>query len=146
MTEAVRAAEGASLPDRRREPTPRFSRYTFFGGRRKSVRRNDEREGSFVDRYSPRLMFLILWIALMNVGDSFFTLIHLQSGAIELNPIALALLTTGRWEFVALKSLLIALALVVLCLHKNFFLARLGLWTAAGTYTVLVAYHLSLFR
>jgi hypothetical protein len=43
------------------------------------------------------------------------------------------------------KSLLIGLALLVLCVHKNFFLARAGLWTAAGTYTALVGYHLTLF-
>ena len=38
------------------------------------------------------------------------------------------------------------MALVVLCLHKNFWLSRIGLWGAAGVYTLLVAYHLSLFR
>ncbi|MBK7877269.1 MAG: hypothetical protein IPJ77_16255 [Planctomycetes bacterium] len=44
-----------------------------------------------------------------------------------------------------LKSGLISLALVVLCVHKNFHLARLGLWVAAIAYTLLFAYHLSLF-
>ena len=78
-------------------------------------------------------------------GDSFFTLVHLQAGGIELNPVAQQLLETGRWNFVFAKSFLIGLALTVLVLHKNFFLARVGLWTAAGTYSALVVYHLSLF-
>ena len=133
-------------PDRRRAPTPRFSRYTLGGGRRQGPRRAVEREGSFVDVYGRRLFLLVLWIALMNVGDSFFTLVHLQAGGVELNPVARALLTTGRWNFVFVKSILIALALIVLAVHKNFHLARVGLWTAAGTYTCLVAYHLLLFR
>jgi hypothetical protein len=60
--------------------------------------------------------------------------------------VARALLQTGRWNFVFTKSILIGLALVVLAVHKNFHLARIGLWTAAGTYTGLVAYHLLLFR
>jgi len=132
--------------DRRLAPTRRFSRYSFWGGRRQGPRRGDEHEGTFVDLYGRRLFLLVLWIALMNVGDSFFTLVHLQAGGVELNPVARALLTTGRWNFVFVKSILIALALIVLAVHKNFHLARVGLWTAAGTYTCLVAYHLLLFR
>jgi uncharacterized protein DUF5658 len=133
-------------PDRRKAPTPRFSRYTWWGGRRQGPRRGEEREGSFVDRYGRRLFLLVLWVALMNIGDSFFTLVHLQAGGVELNPVAQLMLTTGRWNFVFVKSILIALALIVLAVHKNFHLARVGLWTAAGTYTCLVAYHLLLFR
>ena len=133
-------------PDRRGQPTPRLSRYSLWGGRRTGPRRGEEREGSFVDRYGKRLIFLVLWIALMNVGDSFFTLVHLQAGGVELNPVARLLLTTGRWNFVFTKSILIGLALMVLAVHKNFPLARIGLWTAAGTYTCLVGYHLLLFR
>jgi hypothetical protein len=132
--------------DRRVAPTPRLSRWTFLGGRRQAPRRSAEKEGTFVDRYSKRLWFLILWVALMNIGDSYFTLVHLQAGGVELNPVAAALLGTGRAGFVFVKSVLIALALCVLCLHKNFFLARLGLWIAAGSYTLLLGYHLSLFR
>ena len=133
-------------PDRRRAPTPRFSRYTLWGGRRADFRRKEEREGGFVDVYGRRLFLLVLWVALMNIGDSFFTLVHLQAGGVELNPVAKLLLTTGRWNFVFTKSILIGLALVVLAVHKNFHLARVGLWTAAGTYTCLVGYHLLLFR
>jgi len=135
-----------SGPDRRRSPTPRFSRYSLWGGRRREARRVQERDGSFVDLYGLRLFLIVLWVAVMNVGDSFFTLVHLQAGGVELNPVAKVLLETGRWNFVFVKSLLIGLALIVLAVHKNFPLARIGLWTAAGTYTGLVAYHLLLFH
>lgn len=131
-------------PDRRRRPTPRLSRYSLWGGRRRTVRRADEVEGSFVDLYEPRLLALIGWVALMNAADSFFTLLHLQAGGIELNPIAEAMLALGREPFVVVKSLLISLALLVLCLHKNFSLARLGLAAATATYTLLCVYHLLL--
>ena len=133
-------------PDRRKRPTPRFSRYVLWGGRRKRIRRTSEREGSFVDAYGTRLLLIVMWIALMNVADSFFTLIHLQSGGSEANPIAEMLLEQGRIPFVLLKSGLIAIALLVLCVHKNFHLARIGLWTAALSYTLLLVYHLSLFH
>lgn len=131
--------------DRRRAPTPRFSRYSLVGGRRADFRRSEEREGSYVDRYGTPMVFVVLWVALMNVGDSFFTLVHLQSGGIELNPVADQLLRTGRPGFVAWKCVMIGLALLVLTLHKNFWMARLGLWVAAGGYTVLNVYHLTLF-
>lgn len=131
--------------DRRERPTPRLSRHALGGGRRRIVRRAEEREGSFVDLHGWRLWCLVLWVALMNIGDSYFTLVHLQAGGIELNPVAAALLRTGRFGFVFSKAALIALALIVLAVHKNFFLARIGLWTATGTYTALVLYHLSLF-
>jgi len=132
-------------PDRRRSATPRFSGFTLNGGRRQGARRVGEGENTFVDLYSLRLFGLLLWIALMNIADSFFTLIHLQNGGTEVNPVAALLLTTGLTPFVVLKSTLIGVALLVLCLHKNFALARLGLWVAAVAYTLLCLYHISLF-
>lgn len=131
-------------PDRRRRPTPRFSRYTLLGGRRRRGRRDGENDNVFVDQYSPRLLAVMFWIGLMNIGDSFFTLHHIQSGAIELNPVAAWMLSTGRTGFVLLKASVITVPLIVLTLHKNFSLARIGIWTAAGAYTVLFAYHIAL--
>jgi hypothetical protein len=130
--------------DRRKHATPRLSRYTFVGGRRRGARRRGEDVGTFVDQYNTGVWAVMMWIALMNAGDSFFTLYHLQSGGIELNPVAAMMLATGRTGFVCLKSLLISVPLIVLCLHKNFPLARVGIWTAAAAYTSLLAYHLTL--
>ena len=124
-------------PDRRQRPTPRLSRFSFLGGRRRQAG-----VGEFVDQYGRRLWLMLAWVGLMNVADSFFTLWHLQEGAIELNPFAAMLLRTGRIGFVLSKALLITVPLVVLCIHKNFQLARMGLWLAATAYTVLIAYHL----
>lgn len=133
-------------PDRRKRPTPRISRYAFWGGRRRHVRRAHEREGTFVDLFDWPLLALAGWIALMNCADSFFTLYHLQAGGIELNPIADKLLQLGREHFVFWKAALISGALLVLCVHKNFALARLGLAAATVTYTLLVVYHVWLLR
>jgi hypothetical protein len=132
-------------PDRRSRPTPRFSRYSLWGGRRARHRRSGEGTDAFVDRYDTSVAVVLVWVALMNVGDSFFTLTHLQSGGIELNPVAAWLLQSGRFGFVFTKCLLISLALLVLCQHKNFHLARIGLWLAAIAYTALFAYHIFLF-
>ena len=126
-------------------PTPRISRFSLFGGRRRRVQRSEELEGSFVDMYSTMMLVWVLWVSLMNLGDSFFTLVHLQAGGIEVNPVADALLRTGRFGFVFAKGALIGCALLVLTLHKNFWLARTGLWISTAAYTALVIYHLTLF-
>ncbi|MFN0007909.1 MAG: DUF5658 family protein [Planctomycetota bacterium] len=143
----IRSARSAKLrrKDRREGKTPRFSTYSLAGGQRTVVRRAAEREGSFVDLYGAGLLIALMWIILANVADSFFTLIHLQGGGTEINPIADYLLQAGLTRFVILKSALVGMALLVLCVHKNFKIARIGLWTAAGAYTLLVAYHLALF-
>jgi len=143
----IRSARSARWrdTDRREQKTPRFSSYSLSNGQRKLVRRQDEREGSFVDLYGAGLLIALMWITLANVADSFFTLIHLQGGGTEINPIADFLLQTGLTRFVLLKSALVGMALLVLCVHKNFRIARIGLWTAAGAYTLLIAYHVALF-
>ena len=132
-------------PDRRRSATPRFSFYSLWGGRRRGQRRAEEQAGTFVDVYGSRLWLVVMWVVLMNIADSFFTLVHLQNGGVEANPMAEALLRTGRAGFVFWKCGLIGLALVVLTVHKNFPMARAGLWISAGAYTLLLCYHLALF-
>jgi len=145
---AAEPAEGTSErrgPDRRMRRTPLLSRFVLRGGRRRDARRDEEREGSYVDLYPRSVVLILVWVVLMNAADSYFTLVHLQRGGTELNPIADALLRKGMIPFVAVKSLLVALALLVLCLHKNFRVARAGLWVAGGAYSLLVLYHLFLF-
>jgi phage tail sheath protein FI len=68
-----------------------------------------------------------------------------QNGGSEVNPVADLLLRAGLMNFVLFKSALVALALLVLCLHKNLRVARIGLWAAAAAYAVLIGYHLILF-
>lgn len=142
----ARLGRGRGPSDRRTRPTPRLSSWSIQDGRRTEPRRRTEFEGSFVDLYGSGLLFAILWVALMNSADSFFTIIHLQNGGEEANPVAGVLLLSGRVSFVLLKSTIISLALLVLCVHKNFHLARLGLWTSAVAYTCLFVYHLVLFH
>jgi hypothetical protein len=143
---SIRPAPGSWRgTDRRQQKTPRLSRWSFIGGRRRAPRRGEERNGAFVDQYGTGLLLALMWIALANVADCFFTLVHLQSGGAEVNPVADMLLRTGLMNFVLLKSGLVSLALLVLCLHKNLRIAKIGIWGAAGAYAVLIVYHLALF-
>lgn len=126
--------------ERRKRPTPMVSKYTFVGGRRLS-REND----SYTDLYAVRVFVVMLAITALNVLDSFFTLVYLQRGGSEANPVAAWMLSHGDYFFIFFKTFVMGGALAILCLHKNFHRARVGIWLGSALYTLLTAYHLFLF-
>lgn len=133
-------------PDRRRQPTPILSHYTFAGGRRRTIRRADEREGAFVDLHGPRILFLSLSILALNVLDAWFTLLFLSHGGKEMNPFVQRILDLGShpWPFLLFKTLGIGCCCTFLVLTKHFRPARIGMWTVFLGYTVLLGWHLYL--
>ena len=50
-----------------------------------------------------------------------------------------------RFPFAGILLASISAALLVLTVHKNFSMARVGLWVSTIAYTALVIYHLTLF-
>lgn len=134
--------------DRRKQPTPMFSRYMLWGGRRRHVRRDYEREGSFVDIHGPGVLFVVLAIVALNLLDAYFTLLFLSHGGKELNPFVQWVLESDwhPWPFIALKTVGIGVACVFLLLAKYFRAARLGMAFVFGGYTLLLCWHLFLFQ
>jgi hypothetical protein len=130
--------------DRRRQPTPMFSRYTLLGGKRRGGRRRGESLNQFVDRHGKALLLVTLLVAAFNLLDGYFTLFYLGEGASEANPVADFLLRQGHWIFILAKSLGIGLCLAFLCLAKNFRLARAGMALVFLMYFLLSGYHISL--
>jgi hypothetical protein len=51
------------------------------------------------------------------------------------------LLDIGPWAFIAQKCLVVGLWLVILVVHKNFRLARIGLYSALVVYGLLLIVH-----
>lgn len=131
-------------PDRRRQPTPMLSRYSFLGGRRRGPRRDQEREGSYVDVYSRRLALLLLIFFLLTVFDSVATLVYLQKGGRELNPIAQWMIDQGDVEFVLIKGSLTGACILFVMIHKNFRYARCAIAIGFAFYFALTIYHLVL--
>ncbi len=131
--------------DRRHQPTPFLSIWSFLGGRRHKSRRGEEAVNQYVDLYSMRTwMALSLFLAL-NLLDSSFTLNFLQRGGEEGNPLALALLEQGVGVFLLVKSLGIGLAASLFCVLKNFRNGRIGVLLGLVLYQLLLLYHLSLY-
>lgn len=130
----------ATHGDRRKRPTPMLSRYSLSGGRRQS-----RAEGAFVDLYGPGVLAALLGVCALNVFDTFFTLVYLQRGGSEANPIADAMIRMSPAYFAFWKIFVFGNALAILCLHKNFRRARAGILIGAGIYVLLTIYHLFLF-
>lgn len=151
VTTAVRAVDDGPAgrrrcADRRSRPTPMWSRRAFFGGRRRTVRRVEEREGAFVDVHGHRLFLLVSAIVALNLLDAWFTLLFLSHGGRELNPfVQIVLDLEGHpWPFLWLKTFGIGVACTFLVLTKNFRPARLGLWFVFWGYLLLLGWHIYL--
>ncbi len=135
------------LSDRRKGPTPIISRYTFSGGRRKKIRRGeDKKKHIFVDLYSTRLLVAVLALLCLSCLDACLTLELIERGSVvELNPVMAFFLDYGVYPFSLMKFGLTALSLVVLCLFKNVNITRIGLPIAVKIYLVVVFYELYLY-
>ena len=142
----VGVVERRAASDRRREPTPMFSRHAFFGGRRRQPRRAAERDGAFVDVHGLRVFAVVMLIVLLNLADAWFTLLFLSYGGQQLNPVVQQVLDLSAhpWPFLVFKTIGIGCACCFLTLTKNFRSARIGLWVVFAGYTLLLGWHLYL--
>lgn len=137
--------------DRRNRPTPPLSPYSLNGKRKKS-RRAEDRKNYYVDRYGKRSIFFAFLVLALCLLDGFFTLHFLNHGAKEVNPFMQLALNYGRFFFLAVKYILNGLAVVVLLMHKNFYLFKhkvnvryLAVFLIIA-YLILVVYEVSLLK
>ena len=122
-----------------------FSRYTLFGGRRAGDRRNEGSTEQYVDRYPISLVAALVVIGALCALDAVFTLMHLQRGGGEANPVMDALIQgAGARPFIVLKCVVTNLGLVVLCLHKNFRYVKAVIAALFAIYAGLFLYHIYL--
>jgi len=108
------------IKDRRNQPTPGLSRYTFLGRRKGFQRKEDQEEGGYIDRYSSKLFFFIVLILGLNILDALFTMIILDLKGWEANPIVRSVIETYGDKFWIWKFALVSFCLVLLCLHSRF--------------------------
>jgi hypothetical protein len=115
----------------------------MFSGHRQSIRRQEDRETYlYVDRYGHGLFFALLLILLLAVLDVYFTIFHLAHGGQEINPLMNLFIGYGFGFLFTVKYTSTALAVLVLCIHKNLFLVRIGISSILLFYAVLSIYHL----
>ncbi|MBC8368962.1 MAG: hypothetical protein H8E25_03095 [Planctomycetes bacterium] len=129
-------------PDRRQQPTPFLSRYSFFGGKRGE---GGSPESSYYDFYPLWTWIVLTSFLMLNLLDAHFTLIYLQRGGEEANPIAVQLLASGMWAFIGVKAFGVGLGAVIFCILNDFKNARIGVFAALLFYQLLLLYHISLY-
>jgi hypothetical protein len=119
-----------------------------FGGRRVAVRRSGTTR-VYVDRYHPALVYASFGIVLLCCADAYFTLMLLQRGAVEINPVMDALIRRNVQTFLNVKIIWTCIAVVLLVLHKNFVLFNLlsaarVIYALFAVYAVLIGYEIAL--
>ena len=133
----------------RRRFTWRTIVYGFVYSRRKGHRRVDDGEAQYTDFPEPYLVVLAVAVMILSSLDAFLTLILLDRGATEINPIMAVLIGEGTLAFASSKMLLTGfsvLLLVFLARAHIFNRVRVGLMLAAAFigYAVLVFYEIIL--
>jgi hypothetical protein len=124
-----------------------MSRYTLYGGKRKTVRRGEDRKAHiYVDLYSTRLLVAVLSLLILSCLDAYLTLALIDKGTVvEANPFMAYILNFGTTPFTVIKFVITAFSLTVLCVFKNVKITRLCLPVAIKMYICVVAYELYLF-
>jgi hypothetical protein len=129
--------------DRRRAPTSLMGTLRVYG-RRGSGRRAGE-GGTYVDRLSPHVVTLVLFVVCCSALDALLTLMHIQQGGYEANPVMAMAMNQGTGSFIAAKMALTGLGAILLAIHQNFWLGIHGLYALALIYAGLLVYHLIIY-
>ena len=132
------------LKDRRRQPTPGLSRYTLFGRRRRFRRKSDQKTGGYIDHYDGGLFIALILIASLNILDSFLTMLVLNDGGWEVNPIVRSVIESCGDGFWIWKFSVVSFSLILLGLHSNFGHVRTAINALCFIYIAVVLYQIFL--
>jgi hypothetical protein len=147
------AARPVSLPERRRsERRTRVLRALVRGSlhpRRRAPRRASELALGAVDWHHPQWLATAMLIVMLCAADALLTLVLLEHGAYEMNPLMRALLGGSGLAFAMVKIGLTASGVVLLTLlarTRAFGRVPVGLllYGVLAAYAALVAYEFSL--
>ena len=99
--------------------------YGFLRSRRRAHRREVEAEVRFLDWHHPWLFFLSVGTMLLSSIDAFMTLLLIERGMVEVNPVMAAVMGQGTAMFAATKLFMTAAGVMMLVfLAKSHFLNR----------------------
>jgi len=126
--------------DRRTNHKARL-KYLLFNGRREGIRRDDDRSRIFFfDRYNPKLFAAIIAILMLSIFDALLTLILIDNGSTELNPVMAYFLQHGLLPFITAKYFLTSSGVVTLLIFKNVFLTKAKIYTHSLFSAVIIAF------
>jgi hypothetical protein len=98
----------------------------------------------YVDGLAWRIVWLAVLVCVSSLLDALLTLLYLEDGGGEANPLMHLALAYGPTVFVALKLSITGVAVWVLSAHQQWPLAVRGLYGLALGYGAVLVYHLVL--
>jgi len=116
----------------RRRSNLRSLCYALVKSRRRAQRRNDSAV-TYDDYYEPFLLFLALTLMLLCILDAYFTLLLLQFGSTELNPLLAWALSQHVMLFFILKYSITAACVILTVVHRKF-----RVFGMRGTHVLLI--------
>ena len=134
------SSDRRSQPDRRQRPTTWWTSLRFHG-RRHGARRSGEGHNTYVDRPRRRVTVLVCIITVFSVLDALFTLLYINRGGGEANPVMVFAIQLGPTMFLLIKMGLTGLGVTILALHQNFRAGLRGLYGISCLYLLLLGYH-----
>ena len=108
------------LKDRRKRPTAGLSRYTLWGRRNTFRRKEEQKRGGYVDFYRSASLFPIVLAVGLSVLDALFTMMILDDGGWEANPVVRSVIQLYGDRFWIWKFAMISFPLILLCMHSKF--------------------------
>jgi hypothetical protein len=136
--------ENRVLADRRKQPTPLLSRYTFFGRRRTVRRKSDQLKGYYIERYSAGILPFVVLLVGLNVLDALFTMMILETSGEELNPVVQSVIMLLGDKFWIWKFMVVSTSAVLLCLHSHFRMVKAALAGVCILYAGVLVYEMAL--
>jgi hypothetical protein len=127
------------------QPTPALSRFTFCGRRRTFRRKDDQGRGGYVDQYHSGLLPLLILPIGLTILDALFTMMILDDGGWEFNPVVRSAIQLFGDRFWVWKFAIVSIPLILLCLHSKFRLVVPALKIITAISIVVVSYQIFLF-
>jgi Domain of unknown function (DUF5658) len=143
--------ERRNRTDRRRRAFWSVCYGSFNPRRRTPPRRLEDSQFHSLDWYSAHLLAVTIGVLLLSVADAFLTLVLLQSGAAEVNPVMAALVYRDAALFTVLKMALTSVSLILMVFLARYRFMRVlqVTWVLYGVlivYMTLIAYEIWLLK
>ncbi len=97
-------------------------------------------------QYSPRLLFVLIFLVGLNILDSFFTMMILDLGGEEANPLVRSAIQVYGDYFWIWKFALVSAGVFLLCLGSRVKYVKEIIVALAGLYFVVVGYEIALLN
>lgn len=111
---------------------------------KRTFQRIDRQKSGHVNHYSSAMLFLLILVVGLNVLDSLFTMMILDFGGCEINPVVRSVIAVYGDRFWVWKFAIVSTSLILLCLRSNFRLVKFSILGISAIYTATVLYEIFL--